>query len=231
MKNIFELACFNYQDALVAAEAGVGRIELCKDYATGGLTPEPDEVYSLKKKYNTTVFVMIQPREGDYFYKDEFSKKEIAETIRSFKDAGADGFVFGAIELDKNGNTIIDVEKTDFFLNTVDGLPCTFHRAIQNVDDQKAAIDQLVNMGYKRILTSGQDGKAKDHLDYIINMKKYADDRIIILPGGGIRSDHVHLFLQAGFKEVHSASVNSETLLDTEELERMIRIVSEYRDS
>ena len=228
MQKVFELACFNYPDALVAAEAGIGRIEMCKDYSTGGLTPDPEEVYLLKKKYDTTVFVMIQPRVGDYYYGQEFNEKEVAQTIQAFKDAGANGFVFGAVKKNKEGQTVIDEEKADFFINAVGDLPCTFHRAIQDVDDQKAAIDQLIGMGYKRILTSGKQGKAIDHFNHIVDLKNYANERIIILPGGGIRSDHVHLFLQSGFNEVHSASVNSDTMLDTEELKKMIKIVSEY---
>ena len=228
MQNIFELACFNYPDALVAAEAGVGRIEMCKDYATGGLTPDPEEVYQLKKKFDTTVFVMIQPREGDYCYGEEFKKAEVAQTIQAFKDAGANGFVFGKKKKNSDGQIVIDEDKADFFINTVGDLPCTFHRAIQDVHDQKSALDQLIGMGYKRILTSGKHGKAKDHFEHILDLKNYAKGRIIILPGGGIRSDHVHLFLQAGFNEVHSASVNSDTHLDTDELKRMIKIVGEY---
>jgi copper homeostasis protein len=228
MQKIFELACFNYTDALVAAEAGVGRIEMCKDYATGGLTPDPDEVYQLKKKFATTVFVMIQPRVGNYYYGEEFNKREVAHTIEAFKDAGADGFVFGAIRKNSTGQIVIDEDKADFFIQAVGDLPCTFHRAIQDVDDQKAALDKLISMGYKRILTSGKHGKAIDHFDHIVDLKNYAQKRIIILPGGGIRSDHADLFLQSGFNEIHSASVNSATQLDTEELNRMIKIVSEY---
>ena len=101
MKNILEIACFNYESAIIAANAGADRIEFCANFSSGGLTPDLKETEKLIKKIDIPVFVMIRPRGGDFIYTD----KEIQDSkfkIQNFKDIGVSGFVFGILQSSNN---------------------------------------------------------------------------------------------------------------------------------
>jgi copper homeostasis protein len=223
MKRTFELAAFNLADALEAATLGVDRIEFCKDYSTGGLTPDLIDIFAFKKQFDIPVFIMISPTAGDYYYGDNFDSGKLKDEVKSFKDAGADGFVFGAILKNEHMETIIDVEKAAFLIECADGLPCTFHRAFDIVTDQIGALDQIIGLGYKRILTSGNPGKAIDHFSKLIEFKNHADGKLTILPGGGLRSYNIDSLLDAGFMELHSACVDVNINLDEEEIKRFVK--------
>jgi copper homeostasis protein len=224
MSNLLELAAFSVEDALVVGELGVDRIEFCKDYHTGGLTPEVGDIQLFKNHFpNIPVFVMIRPREGDFFYENNFDYDVIKKTMEAFIEAGADGFVFGALRATIFADIQVDIEKSRFIVECALGLPCTFHRAFDLIGEQDAAINTLVDLGYKRILTSGLPGKAIDYSYVLENLHSFADDRITILPGGGIRSTNVEDLLKLGFKEIHSACVDSNAVLDKRELAELLQ--------
>ncbi|HMP32299.1 MAG TPA: copper homeostasis protein CutC, partial [Saprospiraceae bacterium] len=88
---MLELACFSLNDALIAAQKGIGRIEFCKDYHTGGLTPSVEEVAEIKAHYpDLPVFVMIRPREGDFFYEGVFDKDQIRNLMKEYIEIKVD---------------------------------------------------------------------------------------------------------------------------------------------
>ncbi len=214
----FELAAFNIEDAISGATLGADRIELCKDYTTGGLTPDVHEVKLFKQRFEKSIFVMISPKANDYSYGKDFDKLGFIKSIYSFHEAGVDGFVFGAVMKNDSNEIVIDLEISRLLIENAEGLSCTFHRAFDIIDDQETAIDQIIEMGYKRILTSGNPGKAVDHFEKLLALKNYSNGRITIVPGGGLRANNIQPFLEAGFDELHSACVKSDFQLDEEEI-------------
>ena len=82
----------------------------------------------------------------------------------------------------------------------------TFHRAFDVVSKPKEALLQLLNLGVDRLLTSGQQEKAEDGLDLLIELQKVAKNKITILPGSGINSENCIHFKNTGFTEIHSSA-------------------------
>ncbi|MGZ4034887.1 MAG: copper homeostasis protein CutC, partial [Bacteroidia bacterium] len=91
-----EIACFNYESALVAQQGGADRIELCDSFSDGGTTPAIEIVKLTRKKISIDLFIMIRPRGGNFVYSDqEFERMK--KNISEFKQIGIDGFVFGIL--------------------------------------------------------------------------------------------------------------------------------------
>lgn len=121
---MLEIACFEITSAETALESMADRIEFCHDLEKGGTTPDFYEFLHLKRHYDTPVYVMIRPKGGPFFYSDD-EFLEMKNSIITFKEGGADGFVFGI--LDKSNE--IDEAKNRELLELAGETPCTFHRA------------------------------------------------------------------------------------------------------
>lgn len=192
-----------YPQAIQAEKRGADRVELCENLAEGGTTPSYGAVKLAVERLNAKVAVMIRPRGGNFVYtEEEFDC--MREDMKILKSLKPDVFVFGFLQDD---NTL-DREHIREFVELAHPIPVTFHMAFNRVPDQKEAIDFLAGLGVKRILTSGREGKAPDHLPLLKELMEYAGDRILILPGAGIRSDNlaeVHEFLQG--KEYHGTKI------------------------
>nr|WP_244614367.1 copper homeostasis protein CutC [Elizabethkingia argenteiflava] len=111
-----EIACFNEPSARIAAYGGVDRIELCENYAEGGLTPQAETLRRLKTHVRIPIFVMIRPRGGNFQYtKCEF--KEMQTQLLDLKSLGADGFVFGILSSEGK----VDIEKNKVLVQLAGG--------------------------------------------------------------------------------------------------------------
>ena len=206
---LLEICANSYQSAKNAQEAGAKRIELCSELSIGGMTPS----YGLIKQVCATLdiknFVLIRPRSGNFCYsKDEF--EIIKKDIEICKTLGCDGIVSGIL----NDDNTIDLERTQELIALSKPLPFTFHRAFDIVPDTQDALEQLIELGVDRVLTSGQHPKAIDGLETLKNLKLKAKDRIIILVGSGVSSKNASLFKEAGFNEIHASAseiINTES--------------------
>lgn len=200
-KIILEAPVFTIEAALVAAESGVDRLELCADFEAGGTTPSAGTLAFLKEKIDIPVFVMIRPRHGDFVY----GKEELyvmKKDIRILKKIGADGFVFGALKT----NGTVDVSACKYLIQETGGLPCTFHRAFDLVADQETALKTIIELGFHRILTSGGKNTVQEGLAAIEHLINLSADRLIIMPGGGLKPEHVEILKKTGnLKEVHAS--------------------------
>ncbi|MDO6436567.1 copper homeostasis protein CutC [Cyclobacterium sp. 1_MG-2023] len=200
-KILLESPVYTLEAALLAVENGVDRLELCADFGEGGTTPSLGLLKVIKSRVEVPVFVMIRPRGGDFVY----SELEIAvmkEDIKSFLSQGADGFVFGI--LNKAGK----VNQADCLqlVQSAEGKPCTFHRAFDVVDDKKVALEEIIQLGFKRILTSGGENSVMEGMPLILNLLMQAKGRIIILPGGGLMlQDIADLNMTGLLKEIHAS--------------------------
>lgn len=202
-----EVCVDSFESAQAAVQGGAHRIELCSSLDQGGLTPSIGLLTLIRRRLSPDlkIFVMIRCRSGDFVYDDdEISVME--EEIRSFMDSKQviDGFVLGLLKPDG----AIDVDNVQRLIKLVpDQVSLTFHRAFDFVAQWEKSLDQLVQLGFQRILTSGQETSAYYGRRLIRQMISYANDRIIILPGCGVNVTNLESILrETGAREFHSSA-------------------------
>ncbi|MFP7492987.1 copper homeostasis protein CutC [Terribacillus saccharophilus] len=205
-----EVCVENFTKVQESIAKGAGRIELCDNLSVGGTTVShgvAEITFNYCQSKNIKVMTMVRPRGGNFIYEEaelEIMKRDIVH----FKKIGTDGVVLGCLR--KNG--WIDEKAMITLLNAAKGLEVTFHMAFDHISPEKQlnAIDWLAEHGVERILTHGGllDTKIEDNLGRLEKYIEYADDRIIILPGGGITSHNLNLISDAlDIKEVHGTKV------------------------
>ena len=195
---IIEVCTETYECAVKAEKAGANRIELCKDLHLDGLTPDYEAAKKTIDSLNIPVFILIRPREGDFIYsKEEFELMK--SDIVKFKEMGCKGIVSGVLNNDKS----IDIERTKELVKLSKPLEFTFHRAFDIVKDPIEEIENLINMGVYRVLTSGQKERAIDGLVLLEQLNNISNNRIVIMPGSGISKNNLKNFEL--FNEVHGS--------------------------
>ena len=185
MKKI-EIACFNLESALIAQKVGADRVELCADMSVGGTTPTIEIIQQAREHLTIDLYVMIRPRGGDFVY----SMHEIMYMyldILEFKDIGVDGFVFGILTNDGK----IDIEVNKALVDLAKPFPCTFHRAFDAVLDYEQALKDVISCGFSTILTSGTFSNVMEGKEVLKQLVIQANNRIEIMPGGGLRSINI----------------------------------------
>ena len=235
---LLEIAVFNIQSAIIAANAGAGRLELCENYNEGGTTPSYGFLKLVREKISIPVFPIIRPRGGDFLYNDE-EFEVMMKDILLCKELGFEGAVTGILKADG----AIDVERNKKLIETAFPLQLTFHRAFDRCNDPFVALEQIVRLGSKRILTSGQKPTATEGGDLIQQLVQQADDKIIIMPGSGVRSGTINeLKNTTQAKEFHSSALkkipssmlynnismnekNEYAIVDEEEIKKMKRFL------
>lgn len=198
---ILEICASNYQSAINAQNGGAQRIELCSELAIGGITPSYGFIKQILETLTIPVFVLIRPRSGNFvFSDDEF--KIMKQDIQLCKDLGCKGIVSGILNVDN----IIDIERTKELVALSKPLSFTFHRAFDCTPNPYEALEQLIKLNVNRILTSGQESSAEKGIFVLQQLKKLANKKIIILPGGGINSENVLVFKGGAFEEIHCSA-------------------------
>ena len=206
---ILEICANSYQSAENAQEAGAHRIELCQELEVGGITPSYGLIKYVIQNLEIPVFVLIRPRGGNFVYSDtEFNIMK--NDIILCKDLGCHGIVSGVLNSDKT----IDVKRIETLIELSKPLEFTFHRAFDKVANPKEALEQLIDIGAERVLTSGQHQTAELGLNLLKELNVIADGRITILAGGGISRANASKFRACGLKEIH-ASASSKFESDT----------------
>jgi len=208
-KNQLEIACFNYQSALIAEESGADRIELCENMQLGGTTPNAVLAVRVREKLSIKMHVIIRPRGGDFVYTDE-EFVEMKQDIKHLKKLSVDGFVFGILNPDGSVNK----KQNQELVNLASPLSCTFHRAFDHVNSIEQALEDVIDCGFKTILTSGHATSVEEGIDDLEMIQKLAKDRIEIMPGGGLRSSNIKLLqekLEPTFYHSSAITDNSET--------------------
>lgn len=182
MKKIIEICLESVESVVAAQKGGADRVELCSDLFEGGLTPTLG-TFTVARKLASAIKinVMIRPRGGDFCYSDE-EFEVMKEDLISLKNAGADGIVFGILTPEGD----IDEERTRALVALASPLPVTFHRAFDMSKDAFKSLETLIDLGVKRILTSGLEPTVMEGLPLLTELVKKAGDRIIIMPGCGI---------------------------------------------
>ncbi|UNM89202.1 copper homeostasis protein CutC [Vagococcus sp. CY52-2] len=207
---IKEFCAENFTNIPNAIASGATRIELCDNLAVGGTTVSKGvlaETMAYCSEKGVPVMAIIRPRGGNFVYTD-IELKIMEADILEARQLGVDGVVFGCL----NEQNKIDEEAMLILLEASEGMQVTFHMAfdLMKRDDQFEAIDWLSQHGVTRILTHGGASVVpiEKHLEYLNDLISYANNRITILPGGGItykNIDTVTSFLNV--KEVHGTRI------------------------
>lgn len=210
----FEIACFNFESALVAQQNGADRIELCDGIEVGGTTPNEEMVSKTRVALKVDLYVMIRPRGGNFVYSDaEF--EQMKSEIQSLKKLKVNGFVFGILNEDKS----INISQNTELVNLAKPFPCTFHRAFDEAIDLNKSLEDVIKCGFKTILTSGQKPNVVEGLNQLSALVEKANGRITIMPGGGLRSsniDEIRQKTKAGFYHSSAITDGSQTAVAEE---------------
>ena len=200
MSVIVEAAVESLDDALAAVAGGADRLELCANLDDGGTTPSAALITAVREKVELPVLVMIRPRGGDFMYSDaELSR--MYEDIAMARVLGASGVVLGVLDTFER----LDLERSAALVEAAEGLPVTFHRAIDRVARRVVAIDALAALGVARVLTSGGAATASEGTDELRAMVHRADERLVIVAGGGVRANNAREIVEkTGVTEVHA---------------------------
>lgn len=200
MPNILlEICCGSIDDAIQSEKGGADRVELCSALFLGGLTPSVGTIQEAKRRLRIPVIVMVRPRGGGFCYTDaEFATME--RDAEAAVDNGADGVVFGILKEDGR----IDERRIKRIRRVIGKRQAVFHRAFDVTPNPFRALDQLIDLGITRVLTSGQKDTVPEGVELIAKLVDRAGKRIEILPGGGIRPYNVaDVIRRTGCRQIH----------------------------
>lgn len=202
MRYQLEVLGFNIASCIIAGDNGADRIELCHNPAEGGTTPSYGFIQAAREAVTIGLYPIIRPRGGDFLYSDkEYSimKKDVALC----KETGCDGVVIGM--LDKDGN--VDKKRCARLVELAYPLGVSFHRAFDHTAEPFVALEDIIEIGCERILTSGSQPAAVEGIGLIRQLVDGANQRIIIMPGSGIRSSNIEMLArQSGATEFHTSA-------------------------
>lgn len=200
-----EIACAGVLSALAAEQGGAHRVELCDNMIEGGTTPSYGMILMTRKLISIDLYVIIRPRGGDFYYSDiEFEVMQ--HDIKQCKALGVDGVVIGMLL--QNGQ--IDIARTAQLLALAYPMDVTFHRAFDRCHDLSVALETLIQLGIRRVLSSGGYPNVEQGLSSLAQLVEQAKGRISIMPGSGIRASNIRHFIDTlGVSEIHSSAKES----------------------
>ncbi len=205
MKHILEVIAFSIESCSLAQASGAQRIELCDNAGEGGTTPSFGFLQEARKKVSIELYPIIRPRGGDFLYSPE-EFEIMKQDIRLCKKLGCDGIVAGML----TAEGMVDKAKTTQLADLAYPMGLTFHRAFDRTADPFLAMEDIIESGCERILTSGQMPDALAGAGLIAELIRLSAERIIIMPGSGIRSSNITEIAQrTGAVEFHSSARKS----------------------
>ncbi len=205
MSRILEIAVFNIDSAIAAAQAGADRLELCENPQDGGTTPSYGFMKTVRKLVTIPIFPIIRPHGGDFLY-SESAFGVMQKDIALAKELGFEGVVLGLL----NPNGTINADRTAQLVELAYPMEVTFHRAFDRCNQPLEALETIIQTGCSRILTSGQHPNAFDAKELIQQLVQQASDRIIIMPGSGVRASNIQTLANfTGVQELHSSARKS----------------------
>lgn len=202
MKRILLEVCIaSVDDAVLAAAAGADRLELNAALPLGGLTPSLGTLIEVKRAVALPVLVMLRPRPGGFCYSDS-DFLTLRRDLDLALEHGANAVVFGVLKEDGR----VDVERCHHLVSQAGQTPCVFHRAFDVVPEPAAALEQLIDLGFCRVMSSGQEAAALHGSALLRQLIETAGQRIEVLPAGGIRATNVRdVVSRTGCTQVHAS--------------------------
>jgi copper homeostasis protein len=200
-KYIIEIATSDFVTTKSAVEGGADRIELCANLAEGGTTPSFGTIKQCLESFDVSLYPIIRPRGGGFLYTDE-EFDVMLQDVKLCKQLNCDGVVIGLL----NADGTIDVKRNSLLIEAAYPMGITFHRAFDRCKDPFEALEQLIEIGCERILTSGQQPSVVDGVGLVAELQQKADERIIIMPGSGVRKENIKMLAEkTGCVEFHSS--------------------------
>ena len=196
---IIEVCVDTVESAIAAQRGGADRVELCASLLEGGLTPSAGAIEMARQSLNIAIQVMIRPRGGDFLY-SHVDFETMKRDLEVAKRLGADGVVFGILTAEGE----IDKERIRELIERARPLNLTFHRAFDMTRDPYQAMEDLIELGVDRVLTSGQAASAAEGVSLIRNLVEIARGRIVIMAGGGLNETNIReVVAGSGVSELH----------------------------
>ena len=194
-----EVCANSVESCLQAQLGGADRVELCAGMPEGGTTPSYGEIKAARELLNIGLHVIIRPRGGDFMY-SHLELDIMEHDIQIVRQLGVDGVVFGC--LTKDGE--IDIEANRRLVKAASGMSVTFHRAFDNCKNPLKALEQLIELHFNRILTSGQQESAERGISLLKSLHEQAAGRIILLAGAGVNESNIaFIHQQTDIDEYH----------------------------
>lgn len=199
-KSKIEICANSVESAVKAQQAGAYRVELCAGIPEGGTTPSFGEIRMARQLLNQTkLHVIIRPRGGDFLY-SPLEQEIMLHDIKVSRQLGADGVVFGCLTAEGS----VDMPLMKKLMNAVGDMSVTFHRAFDMCSAPKEALENLIELGIDRVLTSGQEATAEKGIPLLKELVAQADGRIIIMPGCGVNAGNIRKIAEeTGASEFH----------------------------
>ena len=219
----FEICANSVASCIEAQNGGADRVELCAGIPEGGTTPSYGMIRKARESISIGLNVIIRPRGGDFLYTSDEIDEMICD-IAVAKELGADGLVFGCLLPDGN----VDKSGMSRLMEAAGDTPVTFHRAFDHTSDPMQALEDIIDLGCARILTSGCRPTALEGVQQLARLVRRAEGRIIIMPGCGVNESNIaEIARLSGAGEFHFSARepvesgmifrNSEVAMGTEE--------------
>jgi copper homeostasis protein len=199
---LLEIACNSAASALAAQEGGADRIELFENLEQGGTTPSSGTIAAARDRLKIPLFVLIRPRPGDFLY-SELEAQIMLRDIEHCRQLGCDGVVIGALTADGE----IDMPLCRELVTAAGPLGITFHRAFDAARDLGVALDQVIDLGAHRVLSSGGCANAVDGSWVLASLVAKAGSEITLMAGAGLNADNIRDVAQrSGCRELHASA-------------------------
>lgn len=202
MSILLEVCIDSIESAMAAKQGGADRLEVCSSLAVEGTTPSYGLVKRCVDHVRLPVMMMIRPHDGGFVCSDADIDSMLSD-IEIGHSLGVQGFVFGVLTEERK----VNVEKCRRLLTATGSRETTFHRAFDVVPNPIEAFDLIIEMGFNRLLTSGQATDAEQGIPLIRQLCDRAKDGIVVLPGAGIDAENAKAIVDAtGVNELHTAA-------------------------
>lgn len=199
---LLEVAANSLASALAAQAGGAGRIELCTGLELGGLTPSHGQIALVRERVGLPLYVLVRPRAGDFLYSD-LEIETMRRDIEACAALGCDGVVIGALDADGD----VDRARCRALVEVAGRMGVTFHRAFDMTRDPSRALEDVIALGAKRVLSSGGARSALEGAARIHALVEQAGERLVVMPGAGIRPCNVGTLRElTGAREFHASA-------------------------
>ena len=196
---MLEICIDGVASAKAAAAGGADRVELCANLPEGGTTPSAGMIRSVRAAFSGGLMVIIRPRGYDFLYSGD-EMEVMLHDIRAARDLGADGVVIGCLTAEGR----VDKERCARLIEAAGPLDITFHRAFDMTRDLSEALEDIIALGIRRVLSSGGKPDVPSGAGNLAGLVKQAAGRISIMPGGGVTEDNIAEIVKAtGAREAH----------------------------
>lgn len=199
---LLEIACNSAMSAVAAQQGGANRVELFENLEQGGTTPSSGSIAVARDYLQIPLFVLIRPRPGDFHYgalETELMLRDIAHC----RQLGCDGVVIGALSADAE----IDMPLCRELVSAAGPMDITFHRAFDAARDLPTALEQIADLGIKRILSSGGHASAAEGSAMLAKLAQQADARLALMAGAGLNTQNIaEVALKTGCVQLHASA-------------------------